>query len=94
MNNMVRIYRAEILRAAFGLGAVPSQAADLPRINQIAQHLADCHDAQEILRANGHGTSGMSVVDVARSVPGDPRQMADSLFTRLRATNRIKVEPI
>jgi len=88
MNDIARIYRTEILRAAFGPGAGPSQAADLARINQIAQHLADCHDAQEILRANGHGAAGMSVVDVARSVPGDPRQMADSLFTRLGSTNQ------
>lgn len=82
---MARIYRAEIMRAALGPGAQPAQAADLARLNQISQHLADCHDAQEILRANGHGASGMSVVDVARSVPGDARQMAANLFTRLRS---------
>ena len=88
MNNMARIFRAEILRAVLGPDAGPAQAADLARLNQYAQHLADCHDAQEILRANGHGAAGMSVVDVARSVPGDPRQMADSLFTRLGSTNQ------
>jgi len=84
MNNMARIYRAEILRAAFGPGAAPAQATDLARINQIAQHLADCHDAQEILRANGHGAAGMSVVDVARSVPGDVRQVAEAAFKKPR----------
>jgi len=84
MNNMARIFRAEMLRAAFGPGAQPAQAADLPRLNQYAQHLADCHDAQEILRANGHGAAGMSVVDVARSVPGDARQVAEAAFKKPR----------
>lgn len=79
---MARIFRAEMLRAAFGPGALPAQAADLARLNQYAQHLADCHDAQEILRANGHGAAGMSVVDVARSVPGDARQTAEAAFKK------------
>lgn len=81
---MARIYRAEILRAVLGPGAQAAQAVDLARVNQISQHLADCHDAQEILRANGHGAAGMSVVDVARSVPGDAGRMAANLFTHLR----------
>jgi hypothetical protein len=83
---MARIFRAEMLRAAVGPGAQPAQAADLARLNQYAQHLADCHDAQEILRANGHGAAGMSVVDVARSVPGDARQVAEAAFKKPRKT--------
>lgn len=84
MNNMARIYRDVILRAAFGPDVQLAQVVDLARINQISQHLADCHDAREILRANGHGAAGMSVVDVARSVPGDARQVAEAAFKKPR----------
>ena len=55
MNNIARIYRAEIMRAAFGPGAEPAQAADLDRLNQIAERLAECKEVHGILRAKGHG---------------------------------------
>ena len=87
MNNIARIYRAEILRAVLGPGAAPAQAADLNRLNQIAERLAECEEVHGILRAKGHGRPGTTVVDSARMVPLDVRRVADSLFARLSAAD-------
>ncbi|MEH6434304.1 hypothetical protein [Massilia sp. DD77] len=80
MNDTAHIYRAEILRAVFGPTAHETKAHDLHRLNQIAQHLADCEEAQAILRAKGHGRVGMSFIEVASSVPNNVRRMLDNLF--------------
>jgi len=80
MNNIARIYRAEILRAAFGPGAAPAQAADLDRLNQIAERLAESEEAHGILRAKGHGRPGTTVVDSARQVPPNVREVVRALF--------------
>lgn len=80
MNNIARIYRAEILRAAFGPGAAPAQAADLNRLNQIAERLAECEEVHGILRAKGHGRPGTTIVDSARQVPSNSPQVMKDLF--------------
>lgn len=85
MNNMARIFRAEILRAAFGPGAEPAQASDLQRINQIAERLAECEEVHGILRAKGHGSSGTSLTDTARQVPANVREVIRALFTPRKA---------
>lgn len=80
MNNMARIYRAEILRAVLGGSPHPAKAHDLARLNQIAEHLAECEEVQTILRAKGHGRAGMSFVDMARSVPENVKQILRDIF--------------
>jgi len=85
MNNIARIYRAEILRAVFGPGAGPAQAADLNRLNQIAERLAECEEVHGILRAKGHGRSGTTIVDSARQVPPNVREVVRALFAPARA---------
>lgn len=82
MNDTARIYRAEILRAVLGPGAPPSKAVDLERLNQFARHLADCEQAQAILRAKGHGAVGMTFVEIARGVPENVRGLLRGLFRR------------
>lgn len=42
---------------------------DAGLITSLALHLAECEEAGAILRAKGYGTSGTSIVDVARAVP-------------------------
>lgn len=80
MNDIARIYRAEILRAVLGGNPPPAKAHDLVRLNQIAEHLAECEEAQTILRAKGHGRAGMSFVDIARSVPENVKQILRDIF--------------
>lgn len=80
MNDIARIYRAEILRAVLGGNPPPGKAHDLARLNQIAEHLAECEEAQTILRAKGHGRAGMSFIDIARSVPENVKQILRDLF--------------
>lgn len=79
---MARIYRNEILRTCFGPGAAPAQAADLARLNQIAERLAECEEVHGILRAKGHGRPGTALVDSARSVPVNVHQVLRDLFQR------------
>ena len=64
------------------LGGTPhlAKAHNLARLNQIAEHLAECEEAQIILRAKGHGRAGMSFVDIARSVPDNVKQILRDLF--------------
>lgn len=80
MNDIARIYRAEILRAVLGGNPPPAKAHDLTRLNQIAERLAACEEAQSILRAKGHGRAGMSFVDMARSVPENVKQILRDIF--------------
>ncbi|MBD8565041.1 hypothetical protein IFU01_12320 [Oxalobacteraceae sp. CFBP 8763] len=88
MNDIARIYRAEILRAVLGSGAHAAKAADLHRLNQIAEHLAECEEAQSMLRAKGHGGPGTSIVEMARQVPANVRQVIKALFTPAPVTRR------
>ncbi|WP_306393383.1 hypothetical protein [Telluria beijingensis] len=80
MNDLAFKYRAEILRAVLGGNPHPAKAHNLTRLNQIAEHLAECEEAQTILRAKGHGRGGMSFVEVARSVPENVKQILRDLF--------------
>lgn len=80
MNNIARIYRAEILRAVLGSGAHEAKAADIERLNRIAEHLASCEDAQAALRAKGYGTSGMTFIEVVREVPASAPRWLKNLF--------------
>lgn len=80
MKDAAKIYRAEILRAVLGPAAHTGKVHDMARLNQIAEHLANCEDAQSILRAKGHGSAGMTFVEVARDVPPNVRQVIKRLF--------------
>lgn len=80
MNNTARIYRSEILRAVLGDKANAVRAVDIERLNKIAEHLAACEEAQSIIRAKGHGTAGMTFVELARDVPDSPLGRIKKLF--------------
>ena len=80
MNTIERIYRAEILRAVLGPGAEPAHAADLDRLDLIAESLAASEEAHGILRANGHGGPGLSIVEAARQVPANGGKVIRALF--------------
>lgn len=80
MNN-AEIYRAVILRAVLGPRASTTKVADLERLNRIADHLAECEEAQRILRRKGYGKSGMTFIELAASVPDHVRQVLRSLFS-------------
>ncbi|WP_198116913.1 hypothetical protein [Massilia rhizosphaerae] len=84
MNNVARIYRAEILRAVLGDKVSESKVANIDRLNQIAEHLVDCEDAKKILRSKGYGAAGMTFVELARSLPENVRGMLRDLFRRQR----------
>jgi len=43
------------------------------QLDALAQHLAACERAMDILRAKGYGTSGMSIDALARQVPAAVR---------------------
>jgi hypothetical protein len=81
MNNIARIYRAEMLRAVLGPGAHSAKAVDLHRLNQLAEHMAACEEAQTILRAKGHGGPGTTIVEAARQVPTNVKQVIRALFS-------------
>jgi len=80
MNNIERIYRDEILRAVLGPGAQPAQAVDLSRLNLIAVSLAASEQAHGILRANGHGGPGLTIVEAARQVPANAGKVIRAVF--------------
>ena len=80
MNNNARMYRAEILRAVLGAHANTTQAADVARLNQIAERLAECDTAHAALQAKGYGTSGMPFIELVRSVPDRVRGKLANLF--------------
>lgn len=69
MNNMARIYRDEILRAVLGPGAHAAQAIDLPRLHQFVERLVECDVAHAILHLKCRSSYGMSLSEIARSVP-------------------------
>ena len=80
MNDIARVYRSEMIRAVLGSRANELKVADMHRLNQLAEHMAECEHAQTILRAKGHGTAGMTFVDLARSVPDNVREKLKKLF--------------
>lgn len=82
MNDTAHIYRAEILRAVLGPQAVAPKAHDLHRLNQLAERLADTEEAQSVLRAKGHGSAGMGLLEIVRSVPNEAGSMLRILFRR------------
>lgn len=84
MNDAIRIYRAEILRAVLGPGAHAAQAVDLPRLNQFVERLAECEQAHAILRAKGYGAPGTPLPLAASEVPTNVRQVLRDLFRQRR----------
>ncbi|HEX8615653.1 MAG TPA: hypothetical protein VF800_30595 [Telluria sp.] len=45
------------------------EAKDETTINSLAQHLAECEQAKQILQAKGYGAQGQGVAAVAAQVP-------------------------
>ena len=80
MSDTAHIYRAVILRAVLGPGAHAAKAVDLHRLNQIAEHLAACEEAQTILWAKGHGGPNTTIVEAARQVPSSAGRVIRALF--------------
>lgn len=80
MNGIARIYRDELLRAAFGSADSELKVHDIERFNRFAEHLAMCEEAQSIIRAKGHGTAGMTFVELARDVPDSPLGRIKNLY--------------
>lgn len=67
MRPLAAIYRDGLIRAM-----VPDRPAMIYRVHQptvlddYCNLLADCADAKELLRANGHGEPGMSVLELVQ----------------------------
>ena len=70
--------RAEIYRYGLIRAIVPKRPAMLHQVHQptvledYCNLLADCADAKELLRANGHGKPGMSVLELVQLLLGTP----------------------
>lgn len=73
MTPLAEMYQDEIVRAV-----VPNRPAMLHHVHQptvLADHcelLADCYEAKRLLRANGHGKPGMSVLELVQLLLGAP----------------------
>lgn len=96
MTRIGEIYRGVILRSVFGAAASELKVADLERLNQLCEHLAQCEEAQTALRARGYGRAGMTFLEIVREVPvnalgriknwfgpsaaAKPRQAAEEMF--------------
>jgi hypothetical protein len=80
MNDIALRYRTEILRAVLGPRASELKADDLTRLNQIAEHLAQCEVAQAALRARGYGRAGMTFIEIVREVPTNALGRLKKLF--------------
>jgi hypothetical protein len=80
MNNNAAIYRAVILRAVLGSRFNLDKVSDLERLNRICEHLADCEEAQRILRGKGYGKAGMTFIELVCSVPDHVRGLLRGLF--------------
>lgn len=94
MSDIVRIDRAEIQRAVLGPSAHSTKAADLHRLNQLAEHLALCEGDQTILRAKGHGGPGTSIVEPARQVPANVKHVIRALLSRLAGLREQGIEHV
>lgn len=88
MSSPAEIYLAEMLRAAFGPKWRETKVADLHRLTQYAERLAETEQAHSILRHKGYGHAGMSLVDLAKAMPENVRGMLRGLFKRAPATDR------
>lgn len=82
MTSPADIYRAELIRAAFGDRAHEATVADLHRLTQYAKRLAECEQAQAILRHKGYGIAGTSFVELASSVPDHAPGILRTIFRR------------
>jgi len=83
MKPLAEMYRDELVRAI-----VPDRPAMIFQVNHptvladYCELLADCAEAKRLLRANGHGKPGMSVVElvqlllVAPPAPPAPKKLA------------------
>jgi len=80
MNYVANIYRAAILRAVFGPAASELKVHDMTRLNQFAEHLADCEAARSAMHAKGYGRGVSSFVEVVRQVPDNTPSMLKRMF--------------
>jgi len=80
MNNIAKIYRATILRAVFGPAASELKVHDMARLNQFAEHLADCEAARSAMHAKGYGRGASLFVDVVREAPDNSPAMLKRMF--------------
>ena len=73
MTPTAEIYRDELVRAV-----VPDRPAMVFQVNQptvledFCELLADCAEAKRLLRANGHGKPGMSVLELVQLLLATP----------------------
>jgi hypothetical protein len=74
------IYRDDIIRAVMGERACDAKVADLARVDLYATLLAEGEEAKKILRANGYGQAGTSIVEVAKAVPANAGRVLANLF--------------
>jgi hypothetical protein len=80
MNYVANIYRAAIVRAVLGPNASELKVHDIARLNQFAEHLADCESARSAMHAKGYGRGASSFVEVVREVPDNSPAMLKSMF--------------
>jgi len=80
MNYVANIYRAAILRAVFGPAASELKVHDMARLNQFAEHLADCEAARSAMHAKGYGRNASSFVEVVRDIPDNAPSMLKRMF--------------
>jgi hypothetical protein len=80
MDSITRIYREEILRAVLGKMAHEVPVADQAKLDQLARHMADGMEANNILRGRHYGGLGKSVAEAAREVPENVRQILHDIW--------------
>jgi len=80
MNNVAKIYRAALLRCIQGPMASELKVHDIARLNQFAEHLADCEAARSALHAKGYGRGASSFVEVVRAVPDHAPELLKRMF--------------
>ena len=73
-------YRAAILRAVLGPNVSELKVHDIARLNQFAEHLADCESARSAMHAKGYGRGASSFVEVVREVPDNSPTMLKRMF--------------
>jgi len=73
MTPLAKMYRDELVRAV-----VPNRPAMVFQVNHptvladYCELLADCAEAKRLLRANGHGQPGMSVLELVQALLAAP----------------------
>jgi len=78
--NIADIYRAEILRAAFGPRYSELKAHDIAHLNRIAGILAEAEAAKEALQAKGYGRGGRTFIELTREVPDNSPALLAKMF--------------